>query len=95
VLECWNAKNNTIIYLTAAVIIKIYIYPTPNKNKQTKFQTFMQMEQVDEFLLERHWSQPMINRLKLEVKHIPYRYFLCDDSGSMFIRDGTILDNYG
>ncbi len=55
----------------------------------------MQMEQVDEFLLERHWSQPMINRLKLEVKHIPYRYFLCDDSGSMFIRDGTILDNYG
>lgn len=45
-----------------------------------------------EYLNTRNWPKGLINFLLKTVNKIPYRFFICDDSGSMATTDGKCLE---
>ena len=48
-------------------------------------------EGVYGFLTSKNWPLAMIQYFEKALHHIAIRYFLCDDSGSMYINDGTLV----
>jgi hypothetical protein len=48
-----------------------------------------------EFLFGQKWPRSLIHRFEYGMQNIGLRFFLCDDSGSMFANDGNIVSQYG
>ncbi len=48
-----------------------------------------------EFLMSYHWPVPLQEAFIENLHHTPLRYFICDDSGSMDERDGSMLVKEG
>jgi hypothetical protein len=51
---------------------------------------------LKEFLVGKKWPEPLINVFIRNLQNVPFRYFICDDSGSMGIEDGKIaVEHFG
>ena len=51
-------------------------------------------ESAREYLREHSWPIGLQDPLLNEIKKIPIRYFICDDSGSMTTMDGMKYETY-
>lgn len=47
-----------------------------------------------EFLTEKQWPESLQSTFIKNIEQVPLRFFICDDSGSMAIEDGTIVISY-
>jgi len=47
------------------------------------------------YLSTNQWNPSMQNYFFQNIARIPIRYFICDDSGSMSIGDGSRITKYG
>jgi hypothetical protein len=45
-----------------------------------------------EYLNTKNWPKGLINFVLKSVKKVPYRFFICDDSGSMATNDGKRIN---
>lgn len=52
-------------------------------------------EQIDEFLSNLKWPNGLKNCFHKSNKKIPYRFIICDDSGSMITNDGKRIQDNG
>lgn len=79
-----NSKPSIDVYSNATI-------PQPPFYSFSQQRSQDQRETVYGFLTSENWLVPMIQICEKSSGHIAIRYFLCDDSGSMYTNDGTLV----
>eukprot|EP01038_Epipyxis_sp_PR26KG_P013124 gene13124-17590_t len=72
--------------------------PLPPQQNQTQFfyEEFLNDAGAKSFLSSKKWPKGLQNAFLRNLRKIPVRYFICDDSGSMITNDGhRIIDSNG
>ncbi len=57
-------------------------------------QTVQNEGNLREYLTSKRWPEAMQNLFIKNLEKLPFRFFICDDSGSMGAEDGKIAIEY-
>jgi hypothetical protein len=71
------------------VVIGQPYYEQPPLSPQGSLRSGIDEAAARQFLFEKGWPLGLQRTLILSLEKIPFRYFICDDSGSMMSQDGN------